>query len=374
MSMMDKTVTASQQSALATNKVLRNTYTLLSMTLLFSAACAGIAVMINMPPMGMVITLVGYFGLLFLTTKLRNSAWGLVSVFALTGFMGLTLGPIISMYLSIPNGEQIVMTAMGGTGVIFLGLSGYALTTRKDFSFLGGFLMVGILVAFLAGIASMFFSMPGLSLAVSAMFVLLMSGLILYQTSQIIHGGETNYIMATVTLYHFHLQPVPQPAAVAGCLWWRRITLTDHSIIRPRIAGPLFYGCLLCTKPLKHVMNSKRNCWPPRKARCPVSEFMQYLMDTQVFMPVKDSIGIEGFTSSDKAIPLTLKTEDEIEVLILFTSPERSKEFVQEFPATMVVCWPNSSGCWSEPAAASASRSTRTGRWAWTWNRRWCSS
>jgi modulator of FtsH protease len=105
------------------------------------------------------------------------------------------------MYLSIPNGEQIVMTAMGGTGVIFLGLSGYALTTRKDFSFLGGFLMVGILVAFLAGIASIFLSMPGLSLAVSAMFILLMSGLILYQTSAIIHGGETNYIMATVTLY-----------------------------------------------------------------------------------------------------------------------------------------------------------------------------
>lgn len=201
MRMMDKTVIGSEQSALATNKVLRNTYTLLSMTLLFSALCAGIAVMIKMPPMGMIITLVGYFGLLFLTTKLRNSAWGLVSVFALTGFMGLTLGPIISMYLSIPNGGQIVMTAMGGTGVIFLGLSGYALTTRKDFSFLGGFLMVGILVAFLAGIASMFLSMPGLSLAVSAMFILLMSGLILYQTSQIIHGGETNYIMATVTLY-----------------------------------------------------------------------------------------------------------------------------------------------------------------------------
>jgi modulator of FtsH protease len=115
--------------------------------------------------------------------------------------MGLTLGPIISMYLSIPNGDQIVMTAMGGTGIIFLGLSGYALTTRKDFSFLGGFLMVGILVAFLAGIASMFFSMPGLSLAVSSMFILLMSGLILYQTSEIIHGGETNYIMATVTLF-----------------------------------------------------------------------------------------------------------------------------------------------------------------------------
>jgi modulator of FtsH protease len=171
------------------------------MTLLFSALCAGIAVKINMPPMGMIVTLVGYFGLLFLTTRLRNSAWGLLSVFALTGFMGLTLGPIISMYLSVPNGDQVVMTAMGGTGVIFLGLSGYALTTRKNFSFMGGFLMVGILVAFLAGIASIFLSMPGLSLAVSAMFVLLMSGMILYQTSEIIHGGETNYIMATVTLY-----------------------------------------------------------------------------------------------------------------------------------------------------------------------------
>ena len=197
----EKTVIRSEQSVLATNKVLRNTYSLLSMTLLFSALCAGIAVKINMPPMGMIVTLVGYFGLLFLTTRLRNSAWGLLSVFALTGFMGLTLGPIISMYLSVPNGDQVVMTAMGGTGVIFLGLSGYALTTRKNFSFMGGFLMVGILVAFLAGIASIFLSMPGLSLAVSAMFVLLMSGMILYQTSEIIHGGETNYIMATVTLY-----------------------------------------------------------------------------------------------------------------------------------------------------------------------------
>ena len=201
MSMIDKTVVASEQSVLATNKVLRNTYTLLSMTLLFSALCAGIAVMTKMPPLGMIVTLVGYFGLLFLTTRFRNSGLGLLFVFALTGFMGLTLGPIVSMYLSLPNGDQIIMTAMGGTGVIFLGLSGYALTTRKDFSFIGGFLMVGILVAFLAGIASLFLSMPGLSLAVSAMFVLLMSGLILYQTSQIIHGGETNYIMATVTLY-----------------------------------------------------------------------------------------------------------------------------------------------------------------------------
>jgi len=201
MSMIEKTVIRSEQSVLATNKVLRNTYALLSITLIFSAVCAGAAVAFNMPPMGMIVTMVGYFGLLYLTTRFSNSGLGLLFVFALTGFMGLTLGPIINMYLSIPNGDQVVMTAMGGTGLIFLGLSGYVLTTRKNFSFIGGFLMVGILVAFLAGIASMFLNMPGLSLAVSAMFVLLMSGMILYQTSEIIHGGETNYILATVTLF-----------------------------------------------------------------------------------------------------------------------------------------------------------------------------
>ena len=199
--MLDKTIVVSQPSILSTNKVIRNTYMLLSVTLLFSALTAAVAVATNMPPIHPIITLVGYFGLLFLTTRFRNSGLGLLFVFALTGFMGLTLGPIISAYLSLPNGGHIVMTAMGGTGVIFLGLSGYALTTRKDFSFIGGFLMVGILVAFLASLASLFLAMPGLSLAVSAMFILLMSGLILYETSQIIHGGETNYIMATVSLY-----------------------------------------------------------------------------------------------------------------------------------------------------------------------------
>jgi modulator of FtsH protease len=136
-----------------------------------------------------------------MTAKFRDSALGLACVFALTGFMGYTLGPVLSAYLAVPNGGQVVMTAMGATGAIFLGLSGYALTTRKDFSFMGGFLMVGILVAFLAGLGAVFFALPGLSLAVSAMFVLLMAGLILYETSNIIHGGETNYIMATVTLY-----------------------------------------------------------------------------------------------------------------------------------------------------------------------------
>ena len=192
---------ATTESVLATNQVIRNTYLLLSVTLLFAAITAGAAVALKLPHPGLIVTLVGYFGLLFVTTKLRDSGWGLVSVFALTGFMGYTLGPIISHYLGLPNGGQTVMTAMAGTAAIFLGLSGYALTTRKNFSFMGGFLMVGILVAFLAGLGAIFFEMPGLSLAVSAMFVLLMSGLILYQTSSIIHGGETNYVMATVTLF-----------------------------------------------------------------------------------------------------------------------------------------------------------------------------
>ncbi len=197
------TITARQESSiLATNKLLRNTYLLLSLTLLFSALTAGISMTMNLPYPGMIITMVGYFGLLFLTTKFRNSGLGLVFVFALTGFMGMTLGPILNMYISAySNGHELIMTALGGTGLIFLGLSGYALTTRKNFSFIGGFLMVGILVAFLAGIGAAVFSIPALSLAVSAMFILLMSGMILYQTSEIIHGGETNYILATISLY-----------------------------------------------------------------------------------------------------------------------------------------------------------------------------
>jgi len=199
--LMTNTATASQSGVIATNKVIRNTYTLLSMTLLFSAMTAGISMSLNLPHPGLLLTLAGYFGLLFATTKFRNSSMGLVFVFALTGFMGYTLGPILNSYLAMANGSHIVMTAMAGTGAIFLALSGYALTSRKDFSFIGGFLMTGILVAFLAGLGAVFFEMPGLSLAVSAMFVLLMSGLILYETSNIIHGGENNYIMATVTLF-----------------------------------------------------------------------------------------------------------------------------------------------------------------------------
>jgi len=187
--------------ALSANRVLRNTYWLLSLTLLASAGTAAAAAALQLPHPGILITLAGYFGLLFLTVRLRNSAWGLASVFALTGFMGYTLGPIVSHYLAMPNGHQVVMMAMGGTAAIFLGLSAYATASRRDFSFMGGFLMAGIIVAFLAGLGAIFFAVPALALTVSTAFVLLMAGLILYQTSQIIHRGETNYIMATVTLY-----------------------------------------------------------------------------------------------------------------------------------------------------------------------------
>jgi len=186
----------------ATNSLIRNTYMLLSMTLLFSAMTAAFAMALDLRGPGLLVTMAGYFGLLFAVHKLRNSAWGILAVFALTGFMGFTLGPIVSLYLKMfSNGHQLVMTALGGSGAIFLGLSTYALTSKRDFSFMGGFLFAGVMVAFLAGLAAVFLQIPALSLAVSAMFVLLMSASILYQTSALVHGGETNYLLATVSLY-----------------------------------------------------------------------------------------------------------------------------------------------------------------------------
>jgi modulator of FtsH protease len=186
----------------AASALIRNTYLLLSLTLLFSAATAAFAMALDLRGPGLLLTMVGYFGLLFAVNALRNSAWGILAVFALTGFMGFTLGPIINLYLtSFGNGHQLVMTALGGSGAIFLGLSAYALTSRRDFSFLGGFLFAGVMVAFLAGLAAVFLHLPALSLAVSSMFVLLMSASILYQTSALVHGGETNYLLATVSLY-----------------------------------------------------------------------------------------------------------------------------------------------------------------------------
>ena len=194
------TVTPSE-SLIGTHRVLRNTYALLGLTLLFSAGVASLSTALALPAPGVLLTLAGFFGLFFLTAKLANSGWGLVSVFALTGFMGYTLGPIINRTLAMQDGGMIVAMALGGTAVIFFTLSAYVLVTRRDFSFMGGFLMVGMVLALLAGLGAMFFQVPGLALAVSAVVVLLMAGMILYETSNIIHGGETNYIMATVSLY-----------------------------------------------------------------------------------------------------------------------------------------------------------------------------
>ncbi len=195
-------IVQSQESILAVNTVLRNTYFLLSLTLLFSAATATLAMMSNAKGPGILFFIVGMFGFSYLVSALRNSAWGILAAFAFTGFMGYALGPILNSFLhSFANGGQIIMTALGATGFIFLALSGYALTTRKNFGYLGGFLFAGIMVAFIAGIGGALFNIPMLQLVISGVFALLSSGLILFHTSQIIHGGERNYIMATVSIY-----------------------------------------------------------------------------------------------------------------------------------------------------------------------------
>ena len=202
MQQRDYSVNQFSESVLATNKVLRNTYLLLGVTLIFSALTAGFAMVTNAAPLNIFVWIIGVYGLMFLTQSLRNSPMGLVSVFAFTGFMGYTLGPILNMYISaFSNGSDIIMTALGATGIIFFALSGYVMTTRKDFSYLGGFLFVAVMMVLLAMLATVFFPIPGLHLAISAVFVLISSGMILFQTSLIINGGERNYIMATIALY-----------------------------------------------------------------------------------------------------------------------------------------------------------------------------
>ncbi|MCB1687313.1 MAG: Bax inhibitor-1/YccA family protein [Halioglobus sp.] len=189
------------ESVLSTNKVLKNTYMLLSMTLIFSAVCAGISMAMGLGQgMALILSLVG-FGLLFVVHKMADSSKGLVAIFAFTGVMGASIGPMLNYYLAMANGPALVMQALGGTAVVFFGLSAYALTTRKDFSYMGGFLLVGLLVAVVAMIANIFLAIPALSLTISAAIVMIMSGLILFDTSRIINGGETNYIRATVSLY-----------------------------------------------------------------------------------------------------------------------------------------------------------------------------
>ena len=198
-------VTDQRATVGATHKVLRNTYMLLSMTLLFSAAMAGLAMAMNAPYMGFIPLLIS-IGLIFAINKMKNSAWGILLVFAFTGILGFSLGPMLNYYMQSAAGTQSVVMASGLTGVIFLSLSGYTLVSQKDFSFMSGFLMTGLWVIIAAMVAmfvgSLFgFYVSGLHLAISSAVVILMSGFILYDTSRILHGGETNYIMATVSLY-----------------------------------------------------------------------------------------------------------------------------------------------------------------------------
>ncbi|WP_152222804.1 Bax inhibitor-1/YccA family protein [Pseudomonas sp. SCB32] len=181
--------------------VLRNTYGLLALTLAFSGLVAYASQQLRLPYLGPIVTLLGFYGLFFLTVKLRNSGWGLVSTFVLTGFMGYTLGPILNMYLGMANGASVISSAFFMTALVFFGLSAYVLTTRKDMSFLSGFITAGFFVLLGAVLVSMFFQISGLQLAISAGFVLFSSAMILFQTSAIIHGGERNYIMATISLY-----------------------------------------------------------------------------------------------------------------------------------------------------------------------------
>lgn len=202
MALQNSTVIGRRESLLATNKLIRNTYLMLSLTLVFSAVMAGVSMAMQLPPMMSLISMFGAMGLIwFVLPRTAQSGMGLVTVFAITGLLGLGLGPTINYYLHLPGGDQIVLTALGGTGAIFLGLSAYALISRRDFSFMGGFLMVGMIVVLLAMVGNLFFHLPALSMALSAAVILLMSGFILYDTGRMIHGGVDNYLMMTVSLY-----------------------------------------------------------------------------------------------------------------------------------------------------------------------------
>lgn len=187
---------------LATHKVLRNTYMLLAATLVFSAVTAGISMAIRPPAFtGLICSLAAMGLIFFVLPRTANSTAGLGVVFGITGLLGFGIGPMLNHYLGLSNGGQILMTALGGTGVIFLALSAYAVTTKRDFSFMGGMLFVGMLLVLVAAVANIFLAMPALSLTISSVVILLMSGFILYDTGRIVNGGETNYIMATISLY-----------------------------------------------------------------------------------------------------------------------------------------------------------------------------
>ncbi len=198
---MDKIISSSQQQSLiGTHKVLRNTYFLLGLTLAFSAVTATLSTVYALPSPGLILMLVGFYGLMFLTYRLANSPAGIAAAFAFTGFLGYCLGPILSSFLSVGMGDVIAM-ALGGTALVFFCCSAYVLTTRRDMSFLGGMMMAGFVVLLVAVVANLFLQLPALHLAISALFILFSAGAILWETSNIIHGGETNYIRATVGLY-----------------------------------------------------------------------------------------------------------------------------------------------------------------------------
>ena len=202
MNRYDSVITHGGSDIGSSNKVLKNTYLLLSATLGFSALMALLSMAIGLPPFTYLASVIGAMVLgIFVLPKAANSSKGLGVIFLITGLLGFGLGSVLSMYLALPSGPQVMATAFAGTGIIFLGLSGYALSSKRDFSFMGGFLFAGLMVVILAMIANLFLQLPALALAVSSGIILLMSGFILFDTSRIVRGGETNYITATYGLY-----------------------------------------------------------------------------------------------------------------------------------------------------------------------------
>ena len=193
-------VNSQDESLLSTHKVLRNTYFLLGLTMAFSAVVAYISMSLNLPYPNLIVLLVGFYGLLFVTNRLANSAWGILAAFAFTGFMGYTIGPILNMYVA-RGMEDLIMLAFAGSAIVFFACSAYVLTTKKDMSFLSTAIFSLFIVLLLGIVASFFFQIPALAVGISALFVVFSTMTILYETSNIIHGGETNYIRATVSIY-----------------------------------------------------------------------------------------------------------------------------------------------------------------------------
>ena len=210
-------VNSQEESLLSTHKVLRNTYFLLGLTMAFSAVVAYISMSLNLPYPNLIVLLVGFYGLLFVTNRLANSAWGILAAFAFTGFMGYTIGPILNIYVA-RGMEDLIMLAFAGTAIVFFACSAYVLTTKKDMSFLSTAIFSLFIVLLLGVVASFFFQIPALAVGISALFVVFSTMTILYETSNIIHGGETNYIRATVSIYVPTYQCLLRPSPSLGCL------------------------------------------------------------------------------------------------------------------------------------------------------------